>query len=124
MDPGSLSSPDYRGRDPAASVRVGKKRREGTGPWALRSFLEADSSEEIIRNAISLGGDAGTLACIAGAVAGPYSEVRSAITAEVLGRLDDRLRTVVAQFAERFGGRGSGCGEPSVTLDRAGIPGS
>jgi ADP-ribosylglycohydrolase len=77
---------------------------EGTVPWALRSFLEADTYEDAVRNAISLGGDADTLACIAGAVAGPYFGVPQDITSEVLGRLDDRLRTVVAQFEERFGG--------------------
>jgi len=77
---------------------------EGTVPWALRSFLEADSYEDAVRNAISLGGDADTLACIAGAAAGSYYGVPPEITAEVLGRLDDRLRTVVAQFSERFGG--------------------
>jgi ADP-ribosylglycohydrolase len=77
---------------------------EGTVPRALRSFLEADSYEDAVRNAISLGGDADTLACIAGAVAGPYYGVPPDITVEVLGRLDDRLRSVVAQFGDRFGG--------------------
>ena len=56
-----------------------------------------------VRNAISLGGDADTLACIAGAVAGAYYGVPPEIEAEVLGRLDDRLRGVVARFAQRFG---------------------
>lgn len=76
---------------------------EGTVPWALRAFLEADTFEDAVRNAISLGGDADTLACIAGAVAGPYYGVPSAISVEVLGRVDERLRTVVAQFDKRFG---------------------
>jgi ADP-ribosylglycohydrolase len=76
----------------------------GTVPWALRAFLEADGYEDAIRNAISLGGDADTLACIAGAVAGAYYGVPADIAAETLGRLDDRLRRVVARFAERFGG--------------------
>jgi ADP-ribosylglycohydrolase len=79
---------------------------EGTVPWALRSFLEADDYEDAIRNAISLGGDADTLACIAGAVAGPYFGVPPEIKAEALSRLDDRLRSMVTQFEERFGGGG------------------
>lgn len=78
----------------------------GTVPWALRAFLEADGYEDAVRNAISLGGDADTLACIAGAVAGPYYGVPMEIAAETLGRLDDRLRSVVARFSERFGGGG------------------
>jgi ADP-ribosylglycohydrolase len=76
----------------------------GTVPWALRAFLEADGYEDALRNAISLGGDADTLACIAGAVAGAYYGVPPDIAAEALGRLDDRLRGVVARFTGRFGG--------------------
>lgn len=83
---------------------------EGTVPWALRSFLEADGYEDAVRNAISLGGDADTLACIAGAAAGPYYGVPAEIKVEVLERLDDRLRTVLANFEERFGGESSGRG--------------
>jgi ADP-ribosylglycohydrolase len=83
---------------------------EGTVPWALRSFLEADCYEDAVRNAISLGGDADTLACIAGAVAGQYYGVPPEITGEVLERLDNRLRTVVAQFGERFGSESSSRG--------------
>lgn len=76
---------------------------EGTVPWSLRSFLEADTFEATIRNAISLGGDADTLACIAGAVAGPYFGVPDDMVAETLARLDDRLRAIVTQFLSRFG---------------------
>src|SRR5581483_5857462 len=71
---------------------------EATVPWALRSFLEADGYEDAVRNAISLGGDADTLACIAGAVAGPYYGVPAEIAEAALARLDDRLRDVVARF--------------------------
>jgi ADP-ribosylglycohydrolase len=75
----------------------------GTVPWALRAFLEADGFEDAVRNAISLGGDADTLACIAGAVAGAYYPVPDDIASEAMGRLDDRLRGVVSRFTERFG---------------------
>jgi ADP-ribosylglycohydrolase len=76
---------------------------EGTVPWALRAFLEADGYEDAVRNAISLGGDADTLACIAGAVAGAYYGVPADIKAETISRLDDRLRRVLFRFTERFG---------------------
>ena len=38
-------------------------------PKALRSFFDGDSYEDVVRNAVSLGGDADTLAAIAGAMA-------------------------------------------------------
>ena len=79
---------------------------EGTVPWALRSFLEADCFEDAVRNAVSLGGDADTLACIAGAVAGAYYGVPPEIASEAFARLDERLRKVVSRFNERFGGGG------------------
>jgi ADP-ribosylglycohydrolase len=76
---------------------------EGTVPWALRAFIEADSYEDAVRNAISLGGDADTLACIAGAVAGVYYGVPAEIEVEALQKLDERLRDVVSRFGEKFG---------------------
>jgi ADP-ribosylglycohydrolase len=76
----------------------------GTVPWAIRAFLEADSFEDAIRNAISLGGDADTLACIAGALAGPFFGVPSEIREQVLARLDDQLLKVMNQFEVRFCG--------------------
>ena len=38
-------------------------------PKALKSFFEGESYEEVVRNAVSLGGDTDTLAAIAGAMA-------------------------------------------------------
>ncbi|HEU4652791.1 MAG TPA: ADP-ribosylglycohydrolase family protein [Steroidobacteraceae bacterium] len=42
---------------------------QGTVPESLIAFLESDSYEDAIRNAISLGGDSDALACITGGVA-------------------------------------------------------
>ena len=41
----------------------------GSVPQAIISFLEADDWQDAVRNAVSLGGDSDTLACMAGAVA-------------------------------------------------------
>lgn len=97
----------YRLDQPLASVRrtfVFDVSCQGTVPWALRAFLEADDFEGAVRNAISLGGDADTLACIAGAVAGIYHGVPAAIETEAFARLDDRMRDVLLRFRKRFGG--------------------
>lgn len=42
---------------------------QATVPQAIIAFLESDSCEDAIRNAVSLGGDSDTLACIAGSIA-------------------------------------------------------
>ena len=44
----------------------------GSIPQAFRAFFEADSFEDTIRNAISIGGDADTIAAMAGSVAEAY----------------------------------------------------
>jgi len=53
-------------------------------PAALIAFLDAESYEETVRNAVSLGGDSDTLACIAGSIAEAfYGGVPDPIRAEV-----------------------------------------
>jgi ADP-ribosylglycohydrolase len=75
---------------------------QGTVPQAITAFLEATDFEDSIRNAISLGGDADTLACITGSIAEPYfGGVPPDIRESVLLRLDDDLLAVVTEFEER-----------------------
>jgi len=65
-----------------------------TVPEAIIAFLESDSYEDAVKNAVSLGGDADTLACITGGIAeafyGPVSpyvrqKVREILTPELWG---------------------------------------
>jgi ADP-ribosylglycohydrolase len=75
-----------------------------TVPQSIIAFLESTGYEDAVRNAVSLGGDAGTMACIVGAIAEAYyGGVPAAIAEPVLERLDDRLRSVVREFAGRYG---------------------
>ena len=74
---------------------------QGSVPQSLRAFLEAEDFEDAVRNAISLGGDADTMACIAGAVAEPFFGLPKAIEAEALSYLDEKLLKVVDEFRER-----------------------
>ncbi|GAB4268903.1 MAG: ADP-ribosylglycohydrolase family protein [Deferrisomatales bacterium] len=77
---------------------------QGSVPPALRAFLESEDFEGALRNAVSLGGDADTQACMAGAVAEAfYGGVPPAVRKEVLGRLDRDLKQAVAAFQEAFG---------------------
>ena len=65
---------------------------QDTVPQALIAFLESSNYEDAVRKAISLGGDADTLACISGAVAeAHYGGVPPHIAERTLALLDDRL---------------------------------
>jgi len=89
---------------------------QGTVPPALIAFLESTDYEDAVRKAVSLGGDADTLACIAGAVAEAYyGGVPSEIASRTWDALDDRLRDIVLQFQRRFGTGAPGSRASSAT---------
>lgn len=72
-------------------------------PEALICFFEAANFEGAVRNAISLGGDADTMACIAGAIAeAHWGEVPAQIAAEVRKRLPAELLDILERFYARF----------------------
>ena len=76
---------------------------QGSVPQSVVAFLESESYEDAVRNAISLGGDADTMACIAGGIAEAfYGGVPEPIRVEVLARLDPRLRGIVDAFYSRL----------------------
>lgn len=82
---------------------------QGTVPEAIIAFLDSSDYEEAIRLAISLGGDADTLACITGGIAEAfYGGVPREIAEGALARLDDRLRGVVRRFMATFATEGEG----------------
>ncbi|MDX2036952.1 MAG: ADP-ribosylglycohydrolase family protein [Isosphaeraceae bacterium] len=79
---------------------------QGSVPQAIIAFLESDGYEDAVRNAISLGGDADTMACIAGGIAEAFhGGVPPEIATPTLAALDDRLRSIVIEFQERFADR-------------------
>ena len=76
---------------------------QGSVPESIIAFLESAGYEDAVRKAISLGGDADTMACIAGGVAQAfYGEVPDAIEEEVRGRLPAELLEVVDAFYEAY----------------------
>ena len=77
---------------------------QGSVPEAIIAFLDGDSYEDTVRNAISLGGDSDTLACIAGGIAEAYyGGVPSEIRREVESRLDEPMIAVLRAFEEHLG---------------------
>ncbi|MCH4564800.1 ADP-ribosylglycohydrolase family protein [Halomonas sp. EGI 63088] len=76
---------------------------QGSVPPAIIAFLEADGVEAAIRNAVSLGGDADTQACMAGAMAEAFhGGLPEPLRRETLARLTPELCAVVEAFQVRF----------------------
>lgn len=71
---------------------------QGTVPQAIQAFLEADSFEDAIRNAISIGGDSDTLAAITGSIAEAYYGVPDELVEKTLGYLDDELMGIYEEW--------------------------
>jgi len=76
---------------------------QGTVPAAAVAFLRSDDFEGAVRNAVSIGGDADTLAAIAGSMAEAfYGGVPAELRDEALRRLDVPLRDEVDAFRAVF----------------------
>ena len=69
-----------------------------TVPEAITAFLEGTSFEDVIRTAVSLGGDCDTLTCIAGSIAEAYYGVSDEMKAECRRRLKPDMIAVLDQF--------------------------
>jgi len=75
----------------------------GCVPESILCFLESNDFEEAVRLAISLGGDADTMACIAGSIAeAHYGGVPQHIAAPVRERLAPDLLEVLDRYEARF----------------------
>ena len=69
-----------------------------TVPEAITAFLEGDSFEDVIRTAVSLGGDCDTLTCIAGAIAEGFYGVPEELKQECRERLPEDLPQILRRF--------------------------
>ncbi len=75
----------------------------GTVPPALTCALEAEGFEDALRNAVSIGGDTDTIACIAGGLAEALYGLPEDIAAQARAYLTDDLKAVVARFHATYG---------------------
>ena len=73
---------------------------QGSVPQAMVAFLESDSFEDAIRNAVSIGGDSDTLGAIAGAVAEAFYGMDKEQIVAVVTRLDQNLIRQIKLFQE------------------------
>ncbi len=76
---------------------------QGTVPEAVIAFLESDSYEDAVRNAVSLGGDSDTLACITGGIAEAfYGGIPDEIRGKAREYLTPELRETAEAFSKKF----------------------
>ncbi len=76
---------------------------QGTVPEAMAAFLDSDSYEDAVRNAVSLGGDSDTLACITGGIAEAfYGGVSDEIRERTKAYLTPDLWKTAETFSEKF----------------------
>jgi len=73
-----------------------------TVPEAITAFLEGKDFEDVIRTAVSLGGDCDTLTCIAGSIAEAFYGVPDALRKECKNRLPADMLAVLKDFHQRF----------------------
>ncbi|MBR2576754.1 MAG: ADP-ribosylglycohydrolase family protein [Firmicutes bacterium] len=69
-----------------------------TVPEAIVAFLEGENFEDVIRRAVSIGGDTDTLAAMAGSIAEAFYSIDDEIRQETMKRLSPDLRSVVEQW--------------------------
>ena len=73
-----------------------------TVPESITAFLEGESFEDVIRTAVSLGGDCDTLTCIAGSIAEGFYGVPEELKQQCRERLPEDLRKVLRRFEEKL----------------------
>lgn len=69
---------------------------DGSVPQAIVSFLEADSFEDAVRNAVSIGGDSDTIAAMAGSIAEAFYGIPDEIRTpglQILAQTEDLFQT-------------------------------
>lgn len=69
-----------------------------TVPEAITAFLEGESFEDVIRTAVSLGGDCDTLTCIAASIAEAYYGIDDSFIQEVFGYVSADMKEVLEHF--------------------------
>ena len=71
---------------------------QGSVPQAILAFLESSDFEDAIRNAISLGGDSDTLACMCGSIAEAYYGMTVYQELDVISKLPINLSSIYYAF--------------------------
>ena len=76
---------------------------QDTVSQAIMSFVEAKDFEDCLRNAVSLGGDADTLAAIAGSIAEYYFGIPEEMRNQTIKYLPQELLKILNDFENKYG---------------------
>jgi len=76
---------------------------ESPVPAAVSAFLQSDSFEDAIKNAILIGGPTNTLASITGGIAHAYyKHIPKSIIRKSLARLTPKMKSLIVDFEEKY----------------------
>lgn len=75
---------------------------QGSVPQAIMCFLEGESFEDTVRNAISLGGDGDTIAAIAGSIAEAYFGIPDDLQEKILCYMDEDIVDYYNTYADEL----------------------
>ncbi len=81
---------------------------QGSVPQAFCAFREGRDFEDVVRLAVSLGGDSDTIAAIAGSMAEAMYGIPENIAQEVVDRMPEELLDVLVRFQKFMGRKKSG----------------
>lgn len=71
---------------------------QGSVPEAITAFLEGNGFVDVIRKAVSIGGDSDTIACMAGSIAEAYYGIPEQVEKDTFQRLTPDLSATVLKF--------------------------
>lgn len=72
-------------------------------PEAIICFLEGTSFEDVVRNAVSLGGDTDTQAAIAGSIAEAYYGIPEDIVKKAMKYIPEDFIPILKEFSKKYG---------------------
>ena len=101
---------------------------QGSVPEAIIAFLEGNSFEDVIRRAVSVGGDSDTIAAIAGSIAQGMYGIPDEIEKQIMPLLDDFMKDELKRWDNALSGKKdepvekvkNGITEMVFILDRSG----
>lgn len=74
----------------------------GSVPHAIVCFLESNSFEDAIRNAVSLGGDGDTIGAMAGAIAEAYYGIPDELQEKAFEYMDEAIQEYYYEYADEL----------------------